>query len=63
MRQDDGVEEDDFTGHMNIAAEDGDGGVELAAGVEECVVIHLGEWFVRVGIIRSALHPGPVTHR
>ena len=62
MRQDDGVEEDDLAGNHNVAAEDGDGGIELAVSVEEGIVLHLGEGFVRVWIIRSSLDPRPVAH-
>ena len=43
MRQHDGVEEDDLAGHHHVAAQHRDGGVQLPAGVEQWVVLHLGE--------------------
>ena len=63
MREDDGVEEDDLARNHNVAAEDGNGGVQLATGVKQGIVLHLGEWFVGVGVIWGPLHPGPVAHR
>ena len=63
MRENNGVEEDNFTRNYDIAAEDGDGGVQLATGVKQRIVFHLGEWFVGVGVIWGPLHPGPVAHR
>ena len=62
MRQHDGVEEDHLARDDHVAAKDGDGGVQLAVDVEQWIVLHLGERFVRVGILRSSLHPGPGAH-
>ena len=62
MRENNGVEEDNFTRNYDIAAEDGDGGVQLATGVKQRIVLHLGEWFVGVGVVWCPLHPRPVTH-
>ena len=62
MRENNGIEDDHFAGHRHVAAEDGDGGVELAAAIEQCSVLHLGKRFVGVWILRRALDPSPVAY-
>ena len=62
MRQHDGVQEDDLARDNHVAAKDGDGGIQLAVDVEQRIVLHLGERFVRIGILRSSLHSRPGAH-
>ena len=62
MGKDDGVEENNLAGNHDVTAEDGDGGIQLAVNVEEGIVLHLGEWFVWVWVIRSPLNPRPGAH-
>lgn len=62
MGENNGVEDDHLAGYHHVASEDGDGGVELAAAIEQCIVLHLSKWFVGVRILRGTLDPGPITH-
>ena len=62
VRQHDGVEQDHLARDDHVAAEDGDGGVQLAVDVEQWVVLHLGERLVRVGILGGSLHSRPGAH-
>ena len=62
VRQHDGVQEDDLARNNHVAAKDGDGGIQLAVDVEQWIVLHLGERFVRVWVLRSSLHSRPGAH-
>ena len=62
MRKDNRVEEDDLAGNHNVTTKDGDGGIQLSIGVEQGIVLHFGEGFVRVGIVRSPLDSSPGPH-
>ena len=62
MRKDNRVEEDDLAGNHDVTTKDGDGGIQLAVDVEQRIVLHLGERFVRIGILRSSLHSRPGAH-
>ena len=62
MGENNGVEDDHLAGYHHVASEDGDGGVELAAAIEQCIVLHLSKWFVGVRILWRTLDPGPITH-
>ena len=62
MGQHNGVEEDHLAGDDHVAAKDGDGGIQLAVDVEQWIVLHLGERFVRVWVLRSSLHSRPGAH-
>ena len=62
MRKDNRVEEDDLAGNHDVTTKDGDGGIQLSIGVEQGIVLHFREGFVRVGIIRSPLDSSPGPH-
>ena len=57
-----GVKDDHLAGHNHVATEDCDGGVKLAAAIEQRIVLHLGKRLVGVRILWRALYPGPVSH-
>ena len=62
MGKDNRVEEDDLAGNHDVTTQDGDGGIQLSIGVEQGIVLHFREGFVRVGIIRSPLDSSPGPH-
>ena len=62
MRQHDGVEEDHLARDDHVAAKDGDGGIQLTVDVKQWIVLHLGERFVGVWILRGSLHSRPGAH-
>ena len=62
MGKDDGVKENNLAGNHDVTTKDGDGGIQLSISVEQGIVLHFREGFVRVGIIRSPLDSSPGPH-